>query len=108
MKIVDLVPAVKIPRHLPQTYTYYTRRRLEIGSLVLAPLAKRKIKAVVISIRKFNKLEIKNYNYNLRPIIKVIQEKPVLDKDQLKLANWMSSYYCEPLSYVIKTICLKQ
>jgi len=103
MQIIDIVPATKIPRNLVQTYTYYTQHRLKIGSLVLAPLGQRKIKAIVIKIRDFNKLEIKNYDYQLRPIIKVIQKEPVLDKDQLKLAQWMSSYYCEPLSYVIKS-----
>ncbi len=104
MKIINLVPATKIPRNLAQIYTYYTRHRLKIGSLVLAPLAKRTIKAIVIRIRDFDKLEIKNYDYQLRPIIKVIQKEPILDKDQFKLAQWMSDYYCEPLSLIIKTI----
>lgn len=108
MQIIDLIPATKIPRSLPQIYTYYSRKKLKIGSLVLAPLAKRRIKAMVVKIRNFNKLEIKNYDYKLRPIIKVIQEEPILDQDQLKLAKWISNYYCEPLSLVIKTICLKQ
>ena len=104
MQIIDLIPATKIPRNLAQIYTYHTRHRLKIGSLVLAPLAKRKIKAIVIKIRDFNKLEIKNYDYQLRPIIKIIQKEPILDKNLFELAAWISDYYYEPISLVIKII----
>lgn len=105
MYLIDIIPATKIPRSRPQIYTYYSKHRLRPGALVLAPIYKRNIKAIVISNRKFNKLAIKKLDFNLRPIIKIISKKPILDKDLLKLAIWISDYYYEPISLVIKFLC---
>lgn len=107
MQIIDVIPATKIPRSLLQVYTYYTSKKLKLGSLVLAPLYHRRVKAIVINIRKFNKLEIKKYDFALKNIIKILEYQPVLNQDQLKLAKWISEYYYEPLSLVIKILCPK-
>lgn len=105
MQLIDIIPLTKIPKSRPQIYTYYARKKIKHGALVLVPIYRRNIKAIVVSVRKFNKLEIKKLDFNLRPIIKVLEKKPVLNKDLLKLAIWISEYYYEPISLVIKFLC---
>jgi len=105
MKIIDAVPLTKLPYNKPQILTYLSPTdKVQMGCLVMAPLYRRKTKAVVVDIRNFSKLEIKNYNYKLKPILGIVNKKSHLSPAQAQLASWISNYYLEPLSLVCKTI----
>lgn len=68
---------------------------LEVGSFVEVPLKSTFKKGTVLEIHQ------KESPYALKPIQQVLGEKPLLSKDLLKLALWISSYYCTPLSHVL-------
>lgn len=109
MFLIKVAPLVKIPRPSPQFLTYFTSEKLKRGSLVLVPLRKRKVKAIVFSQKRAIdlKLEIKKTDYKLKPIIKVIEEKPIITEPQIELAKWIADYYWasfgKTLSLFIKT-----
>ncbi|HEB01423.1 MAG TPA: primosomal protein N', partial [Candidatus Portnoybacteria bacterium] len=109
MKIVEVIPATKIPLDRAQVYTYYTGLSLEKGSLVLVPLARRKVPGVVIQIKDLesHKLEIKKADFKLKSIYKIISQSPVLTTEQLKLAQWLARYAYVSLGLIIKTILPK-
>ena len=109
MFIIDVIPATKIPLIKPQILTYFTAQKLPLYSLVLVPLYKRKVLAVVVGISslKNQKMAIRKAGFELKNISKVISQKPVLNQKQISLAKWMSDYYYCPIGSVIKMILPK-
>ena len=83
---------VILPLALPKTYTYAVPEsfasKIKIGCRVEVVLGKNKRYAgIVKSISKEAPL------YETKPILNVLDDEPVLYPQQLKLWNWMSSYY---------------
>ena len=105
MYIAKVAPISKIPRSSRQIFSYFTSQKLKEGSLVLVPFGKKEIPAIVFSQKKAYELkqEIKNADFQLRPISKIIEKNPVLCKNQLSLAKWISYYY---ISSIGKTLSL--
>ncbi len=69
---------------------------LQLGSLVLVPLRKRKSIGVVVDFASHSTLE------NHRKIIALLGEEPLIYPYQIELLNWMSGYYFSPLSECLK------
>lgn len=95
MYLTKVAPISRIPRPSRQFLSYFTAKKLERGALVLVPLRKKEVKAIVFSQTKasYRKMEIKKAEYQLKPISKIIEKKPVLQEQQIELAKWISDYY---------------
>ena len=103
MYVIKVAPIAKIPLPSPQILTYFSSQKLQEGSLILVPLQKRKVFALVLSQKKAEeiKAEIKRAEFKLKPILRVIEERTVLASYQIKLAHWISNYYWAPLGKAI-------
>lgn len=106
MFIASVVPLKRIPRGIPQILSYFSLKPIEPGVLVMARIRAKDVLAIVISCEdaKNRKIEIKKSDFELRPIGKIVFPEPVLTKQQIEIAFWISNYYIEPLSLVFKTI----
>ena len=96
MKIIEVIPLTKIPLPNTQILTYFTNKvNINWGSLVMAPLGKRKVPAIVINSRPLEdeKMNIRKAGFQLSPIKEVLSAKPVISPKQLELAFWMHEYY---------------
>ncbi len=89
MTFVDLI----IPLALPQRYTYAVPNEFEDlvqpGIRVLVQFGKKKIYSSIIAAVHNNAPK----QYEAKPLLEVIDQYPLLDQNQLKLINWMASYY---------------
>jgi primosomal protein N' (replication factor Y) len=86
---------------LPQGILTYSipgeiERKLKVGCGVVVPIYKKRVFGYVISIEK--KSEIKE----VKAIISLLDEQPLISQNLLKLGKWMSSYYVSPLGTVLK------
>ncbi len=100
MYIINVIPLIKIPFPNPQVLSYFFSKKLFKGSLVRISIRKKQINAIVLSSENLEKRKIeikKSAVFKLRPIEKIISEKPILTKKQLKLLLWFSKYYFSPL-----------
>lgn len=106
MFIVSVVPLKRIPRGIPQTLSYFSSKPIEPGVLVMVKIRTKETTAVVVSCEdaKNRKIEIKKSGFELRPINKVILSSPILTRQQIETAFWISNYYIEPLSLVFKSM----
>jgi primosomal protein N' (replication factor Y) len=95
MYLVEVIPLTKIPQQKPQILSYFSSSKLNEGSFIFVPLGRRQEKAVVMETHeiKDHKLEIKDAEYELRPIKKILVMEPVLTPQQIKLALWLGQYY---------------
>ena len=69
------------------------------GMRVLVPFGRTKKIALVIGQSSETDIDIKK----LRPISKILDEKPILPVDIIKLLNWVASYYHHPIGEVFQT-----
>src|SRR5690606_6906126 len=61
--------------------------RLTVGHRVLVPLRGQQVEGFVVGRREYTLLE------QLRPILSLLDEQPVLTEDDIDLAEWLSSRF---------------
>jgi len=93
--IISVIPLNKIKTFGNETLDYFSSKKPHIGGLVLINIGKREEKAIVLSIKTLEdkKVEIKSAQFKLKPIIKIISDCSVVNKQQIELAQWISEYY---------------
>jgi len=74
-------------------------QQASVGKRVLVPLQKRLCKGTIFELK-----EEKKGKQELLPIQEVLSEEPLIPHDLMKLAEWMSRYYCCSLSKVLKFV----
>jgi primosomal protein N' (replication factor Y) len=96
--IIDIIPLTRLPLSRQQYFSYLSRQKIPVGSLVSIPLFRRELNGIVINNRSdFARMG----NIRLKFINKVIEESFLTEK-QLKLAEFISDYYFCPLGVVLK------
>jgi primosomal protein N' (replication factor Y) len=81
---------VSLPVPLDQPFTYSLvetlRHRVQRGCRVLAPFGSRKLTGVVVRIHDDAP------DSNVREVLRLIDEEPVLDERMIALGQWISGY----------------
>jgi primosomal protein N' (replication factor Y) len=92
---------VALPVPVDRLFTYELpltlRHRVQPGCRVVAPFGTRKLTGFVLHMRD----EVAA-SHNLREVLSLMDEEPVLDRDLLGLAQWIAEYYCAPVGEVLK------
>src|SRR3989344_4306304 len=107
MYILEVTPLISIPRSQNQVLSYFHTEKLEIGSLVEVKINKRTIKALIVGSQNLKDLKIKlkkEADFELKPILKVVQGPPLVNEKQLNLALWLSAKYYAPLGLCVKAV----
>jgi len=82
-----------------ETFTYLIpdalASQVECGMRVLVPLGNRRVEGYVRDLRTIKEPG------NLKAIIDVLDQEPIINANLFKLADWMSQYYLAPLSSVL-------
>lgn len=93
---------VALPVPLGKSFTYAlpvkTSFHAQVGCRVLVPFGPRKLTGVILHCHA-TKPEGK-----ILKIIKLVDEKPALTAELLRLGRWIASYYCAPLGIVLRTM----
>ncbi|MBI2361461.1 MAG: primosomal protein N' [Deltaproteobacteria bacterium] len=93
---------VVVPSPLNEPLTYAIppalRKSLRIGMRVLVPLGKRKVAGIVSDFLA------QTPRQQIKEILAVLDDRPVLDSSLLKLIDWASHYYLAPVGEVLATI----
>ncbi|HEY4282876.1 MAG TPA: primosomal protein N' [Chthoniobacterales bacterium] len=72
--------------------------RVEVGSRVRVPFRDRSALATVLAILE------KSDARGIRPVEAIVGDGPILSRELLELAKWMSAYYCCPIETVIRSL----
>ncbi|MBI2987322.1 MAG: primosomal protein N' [Deltaproteobacteria bacterium] len=98
----DKFAQVVIPSPLKEPLTYaippLLTGALKIGMRVSVPLGQRKVTGVVVDTLSETSLQ------QVREIVAILDERPILDHSLLQLIRWVSQYYLAPLGEVLTTI----
>ncbi len=91
---------VALPFPKRQVFDYlHERDDLLPGMRVLVPFGPRKVIGVVVA-----KLTNSVHQTKLKPIIEIIDSKPVLNDTLLSIAHWLAKYYHHPIGEVLQTV----
>ncbi|MDD5681277.1 MAG: primosomal protein N' [Candidatus Omnitrophica bacterium] len=80
--------------NIPEAASQY----IAIGKRVWVPFGKRRIIGYVVDIGDKSPMR------NLRDIEKVIDDTPIISSDLMRLAKWLSAYYCTSLGSALAAI----
>lgn len=96
MKYVDVI----LPVPLQGTFTYAMPEGAvaEVGMRVLVSFGRSKTYVGLVS----RVHDVKPTGYDLKPVMQVLDDAPVVTDDQLKLWWWISDYYLSPIGDVMK------
>ena len=76
------------------------RSSVSPGSRVVCPLQQRRQPGTVLAIHP----SAPEPGRKLKPLLSTIEERPVLPPSLLRLAHWVSEYYCAPLETVVRAM----
>jgi primosomal protein N' (replication factor Y) len=87
-----------------QMFTYGVDHNLESrikkGIRVIVPFGNRKLEGFVINVKN----DTQDKDYDLKNIIDIVDENPVLNDELLELGNYMSNLYLAPLIHCYQTM----
>lgn len=93
---------VVLPLAISKTYTYRVpgawNAAVEVGKRVIVQFGKNKVYSAVI----YQVSEQAPERYEAKYILDILDEKPIVDEAQLRLWEWMSSYYVCTLGEVMQ------
>ncbi|MDP3011394.1 MAG: primosomal protein N' [Candidatus Hydromicrobium sp.] len=71
---------------------------IDIGRIIQVPFKNRIEVGYIVKIKDESELK----DREIKDILKIVENRPVFDPERLKLINWISEYYIQPLGSVIK------
>ena len=93
---------VSLPVPLDQPFTYRLpetlEHRVQPGCRVFVPFGGRKLTGVVLATHDDAP------DAEIKDVLRLLDEQPVLDCEMIALARWIAAYYCAPLGEVLRSM----
>src|SRR5580704_16178204 len=93
---------VSLPVPMDQPFTYSLpltlQHRVKAGCRVLVPFGPRKLTGLVLERHN------RQPDIAVRDVLRLIDADPVIDGELMRLARWISNYYCAPLGEVLRSM----
>ena len=95
---------IEVALNLPlyQTFNYLIPEdvsNIKAGTRVEVPFGRKKLIGICLGIKKQDSNE--NFKYKLKHFNKIIDEKPLITNEILRLGKWASKYYQHPIGQVL-------
>jgi len=99
-----MILEVALPVNVNKTFYYTSDVDVKIGCRVVVPFNKKKLTGFVVAIKEKSDLPTGQAGLHLKKIIKTVDDSPLVNKELLKLAAWISGYYLCPLGVALNLI----
>ncbi len=103
--IIEAIPLQHLPKNVSQVLTYYYKEPIEKGSVIEVSIQTKKLLALVVSTTPLENLkgDLKATDYTLKKINKIVSI-PIVDKSFWEISKFISSYYFDDLTRVVKIL----
>ena len=98
---IQCIPLVRLPLNQEQALTYswpWPQTNPQLGQLIEVPLRNKKVFAIV------SKTKCPKPPFRTKDVSLLIDQRPYLTNQQLKLAGWIKKYYLSPLGINLKAM----
>jgi primosomal protein N' (replication factor Y) len=92
---INIALPVKINQEFTYSINFEDNASKLIGCRVLVKLAEKTLTGIIVNTNT------ENHSFEIKPILKLIDEKPILNINQIKLARWISDYYVSEFGIVL-------
>jgi primosomal protein N' (replication factor Y) len=98
--IIDIIPLIRLPSKAPDFFSYFSKKKIRPGNIVLVEFKKRKVFGYVWQVESIEKRRkfLKEEKLELKPVLKIVNHHPLIFPYQIKLAFWLKNYYNISLS----------
>jgi primosomal protein N' (replication factor Y) len=98
--IIDIIPLIRLPANAPDSFSYFYNSKIQSGSIVLIEFKKKKIFGYVLKSEPIEKKRkfLKEVQIDLKPVLKIVNNNPLIFPYQIKLAFWLKNFYNLSLS----------
>jgi primosomal protein N' (replication factor Y) len=92
--IIDIIPLIRLSSKAPDFFSYFSKKKIRPGNIVLVEFKKRKIFGYVWQVESIEKRRkfLKEEKLELKPILKIVNHYPLIFPYQIKLAFWLKNY----------------
>lgn len=115
--IAKVIPKIKLPLGANSVFDYEVPKELNgkvrVGQVVEVEFRRKVVEAMILEIRNpptrdhprgDKKQEIKGRGFQVKPILRILDEKPVMGEKQIETMKWMADYYYNPITNVFKML----
>ena len=96
---------VALPVPVDRVFTYSSDGASPVvGGRVLVPFRREQLQGVVVALHDQAAVTADASTAKIRPILRVLDQEPVLSEHLLQLGQWLAEYYLAPLGEVLRTM----
>ncbi|MHB8389885.1 MAG: replication restart helicase PriA [Acidobacteriaceae bacterium] len=96
---------VALPVPVDRAFTYSIEGASPVvGGRVLVPFRREQLQGVVVALHDHAPLADDASTAKVRPVLRVLDQEPVLSEHLLQLGRWIAEYYLAPLGEVLRTM----
>ena len=96
---------VALPVPVDRAFTYSIEGASPVvGGRVLVPFRREQFQGVVVALHDHAPLADDASTAKVRPVLRVLDQEPVLSEHLLQLGRWIAEYYLAPLGEVLRTM----
>jgi primosomal protein N' (replication factor Y) len=97
--IAKVVVEISLDREFDYRIPVHLQPVIQVGSQVNVPFQSRELRGFVVGLADHSAFADK-----LKDIDGVVGEKPLIPDPIMKLAYWISDYYCAPIEHAVRTV----
>lgn len=98
LQFVKIALPVKVNQEFTYSINYDDDISKLIGCRVLVKLGKKALTGIIVNTDR------ESHSFDIKPILKLIDEQPLITIAQIKLAKWISNYYISEFGIVLFTM----
>ena len=106
MFLIEVIPFARLPRMLPDTFTYFSSEFIARGAVVEIEVRQRKLLGMVLSAApvKDAKQHLRTASFILKKVGKIVSDIPILNSRDWAMLEWISGYYLTTPATVLRML----
>src|SRR3989338_5286633 len=104
MYLIEVVPLARLPRQMPDTFSYFSATPISGGVVVEIEVKQRKLFGIVLSSQtvKESKQELRTASFMLKKVGRILSDQPVFNQRDWAFLRWFSLYHLVPPATVMR------
>ncbi|MBI2096707.1 MAG: primosomal protein N' [Candidatus Sungbacteria bacterium] len=106
MFLIEVIPFARLPRLLPDTFSYFSKDPIPEGAVVEIEVRQRKLLGMVLSSAqvKDSKQQLRTASFMLKKIGRIVSETPILNSRDWELLKWLSLHYLTAPATILRML----
>lgn len=106
MFLIEVIPFARLPRTLPDSFSYYSPEEIPESAVVKIEIAKRKLLGMVARVRpiKNAKQDIRTASFMLKKVAEVVTDTPIMNTRDRAFHQWLAEKYLTSPATILRML----